>query len=154
MTTVYNLAIIIESYSDTGGDGGHLGGMKMALWASLEEQIGLIAACLPCLKSVLHRALQRLGLMSMTRTTETSSMPSVASRHPSVFVRTRMERVGPNPEHLREDSPGSEEEGLVDLAWKDRARRAVWKWNARKRRSVIQLCQTNLDGLHQHGARD
>ncbi len=110
--------VIIQFYSDTGADGGQLSGLKIALWASLEEQIGLIAACLPCLKSVFHRALQRVGLLSMTRSTETSNMSSVANARRSVSIRTHIEAVRHKPGHLREDIPWSDEEGLVDLAWK------------------------------------
>ncbi|KAF2183595.1 hypothetical protein K469DRAFT_739715 [Zopfia rhizophila CBS 207.26] len=38
--------------------------VELYLWSTLEEQIGIIAACLPCLKPLLERALGRLGLLS------------------------------------------------------------------------------------------
>ncbi|KUJ12659.1 uncharacterized protein LY89DRAFT_592935 [Mollisia scopiformis] len=35
-----------------------------SLWAKLEELVGIIAACLPCLKSPAERLLRRLGILS------------------------------------------------------------------------------------------
>jgi Fungal rhodopsin domain len=37
--------------------------VKLALWNKLEEQLGLIAACLPCLKAQMEDLLHRLGIL-------------------------------------------------------------------------------------------
>ncbi|KAH8702845.1 hypothetical protein GQ44DRAFT_631164, partial [Phaeosphaeriaceae sp. PMI808] len=36
---------------------------KVLLWCKLEEQVGIIAACLPCLKSQAERFLRRVGIV-------------------------------------------------------------------------------------------
>jgi hypothetical protein len=37
--------------------------VKLSLWCKLEEQVGIIAACLPCLKASIERLLHRLGIL-------------------------------------------------------------------------------------------
>jgi hypothetical protein len=37
--------------------------VKLSLWNKLEEQLGLIAACLPCLKAQMEHLLHRLGIL-------------------------------------------------------------------------------------------
>jgi len=37
--------------------------VKLSLWCKLEEQVGIIAACLPCLKASIEGLLHRLGIL-------------------------------------------------------------------------------------------
>jgi len=37
--------------------------VKLSLWCKLEEQVGIIAACLPCLKAQIERLLYRIGII-------------------------------------------------------------------------------------------
>jgi hypothetical protein len=46
---------------DVGGDASG-NGISIALWASLEAIVGIIAACLPCLRGAFLRLLHRLGI--------------------------------------------------------------------------------------------
>jgi len=46
-----------DSTNDPSGDG-----MAIALWASIEAQVGIIAACIPCLRGPFIRLLSRLGI--------------------------------------------------------------------------------------------
>jgi hypothetical protein len=39
------------------------GGLAIALWAAIEEQLALIAACIPCLKAPFHRVLLQFGVL-------------------------------------------------------------------------------------------
>ncbi len=100
--------VIIQSYNDSGDTG-----LRIALWAAVEEQVGIIAACLPCLKSLFHRGLQRLGLVSTTAPIRTGYGQS--GTNPAISVRTHIETVRSKAGAHHEDSVGSDEEGLVDL---------------------------------------
>ncbi len=100
--------VIIQSYTDSDDTG-----LKIALWAAIEEQTGIIAACLPCLKSLFHRGLRRLGFTSTAATTRPGYGQS--GTHPVISVRTHIETVRSKAGGHREDSIGSDEEGLVDL---------------------------------------
>lgn len=51
-----------------------------SMWAKLEELVGIIAACMPCLKAPAEKALRRLGVLSDHE--DSLTMPSfVAPRH-------------------------------------------------------------------------
>jgi hypothetical protein len=41
--------------------------VKPSLWAKLEELVGIIAACVPCLKSPIENALRRFGILAAER---------------------------------------------------------------------------------------
>lgn len=43
------------------------GGIRIGLWSIVEEQLGLIAACVPCLKSLFQRFLCRIGVLTSSR---------------------------------------------------------------------------------------
>lgn len=50
--------------------------INLSMWSSIEEQIGIIASCAPCLKPPVERALRRLGVITTVAsngTTETVS---------------------------------------------------------------------------------
>ena len=101
--------VIIQSFTDSDDTG-----LKIALWSAIEEQTGIIAACLPCLKSVFHRGMRRLGLASTAGATRATYAPTdaKASAHPAISVRTHIDTVRHKAGGHREDS---DEEGLVDL---------------------------------------
>lgn len=73
--------------------------VNSSLLAKLEEQIGIICACLPTLKGPLQRILVRLGAIS--------SQWGGSLTRPS-FVVSLQERNGPATRTTREVSPGSE----------------------------------------------
>lgn len=105
--------VIIQFYTDNAeASDAEIGGMKIALWSAIEEQIGIIAACLPCLRSFFQRVLYRLGLASTAGTTKPGYAPSYAHGHPTISVRTHIETVHHNKAVHREDS---DEEVLVYL---------------------------------------
>jgi len=107
--------VVIQSYTESAGpDNAMLSGMKIALWSAVEEQVGIIAACLPCLKSLFHRILRRLGLTTMAGTTK-PGYPSHPNGNPTISVRTHIETVRHKTVTHREGSLGSDEEELVDL---------------------------------------
>ncbi|KAF2728173.1 hypothetical protein EJ04DRAFT_397423, partial [Polyplosphaeria fusca] len=43
--------------------------IDLTLWSILEEQVGIIAACIPCLKSPFERTLHRIGFLSRMSST-------------------------------------------------------------------------------------
>ncbi|CAK7218490.1 hypothetical protein SEUCBS140593_003564 [Sporothrix eucalyptigena] len=55
---------ILQTFNSSGADFGQIDGLRIALCANLEEQLGLIAACLPCLKAPFQRFLKRMGVSS------------------------------------------------------------------------------------------
>ncbi|SPO01766.1 uncharacterized protein DNG_04439 [Cephalotrichum gorgonifer] len=56
--------VVIQKYSRDPRDDPIGTGIAISLWASIEEQLGIIAACVPCLKAFSHRLLARMGLAS------------------------------------------------------------------------------------------
>lgn len=57
--------VVTSQFEDNGkGDQLMISGLKIAFWSSLEEQLGLITACLPCLKSYFQRVFAQLGVES------------------------------------------------------------------------------------------
>ncbi|KAF4629092.1 hypothetical protein G7Y89_g9060 [Cudoniella acicularis] len=54
---------LISSYGKTGD--ALWDSVNLSLWSVLEEQIGIIAACIPCLKSPFERMLRRFGVVSI-----------------------------------------------------------------------------------------
>jgi hypothetical protein len=56
-------------------------GLATATWSLVEEHVGIIAACLPCLKALFTRILARAGIIStpqfVTRTSLNSTQPAV-----------------------------------------------------------------------------
>ena len=47
-------------------------GIGVAIWAHLEEYVGIIAVCVPCLKKPFEQALRKYGLLSTKDETEDS----------------------------------------------------------------------------------
>ncbi len=58
--------VMVQRFNESDDHPGH--GMSIALWASIEAQVGIIAACIPCLRAPFLRLLGRLGI-----STESSS---------------------------------------------------------------------------------
>ncbi len=52
--------VVIHRFGQTNDPSGD--GMAIALWASIEAQVGIIAACIPCLRGPFIRLLGRLGI--------------------------------------------------------------------------------------------
>ena len=52
--------VIVQQFDGTTDYAGH--GLSIALWASIEAQVGIIAACIPCLRAPFLRLLNRLGI--------------------------------------------------------------------------------------------
>ncbi len=54
-------AVTVQGFNDSADSGT---GLAIALWASIEAQVGIIAACIPCLRAPFVRLLGRLGISS------------------------------------------------------------------------------------------
>ncbi len=52
--------VIVQQFDGTTDYAGH--GLSIALWASIEAQVGIIAACIPCLRAPFLHLLGRLGI--------------------------------------------------------------------------------------------
>ena len=83
--------------------------VRMSLWNKLEEQLGLIAACLPCLKAQMEEFLHRVGILK-TRVRHWSNFvtPETSSSSPS----SRRGSDEPKTEDIRRSSDA----GLVSFA--------------------------------------
>ena len=86
--------------------------VKLSLWNKLEEQLGLIAACVPCLKAQMEHLLHQLGIlkthMSQWSTSATSSKNKTFSSSPG----SRQDSNEPKAEDIRRSSDA----GLVSFA--------------------------------------
>ena len=65
-------AVIVQQVDGTTDYAGH--GLSIALWASIEAQVGIIAACIPCLRAPFLRLLGHLGI-STGPSGDTRSVP-------------------------------------------------------------------------------
>ncbi|KAK0623779.1 hypothetical protein B0T14DRAFT_517041 [Immersiella caudata] len=54
--------VMVQRFDQTDDPSGH--GMSIALWASIEAQVGIIAACIPCLRAASLRFLGRVGILT------------------------------------------------------------------------------------------
>ncbi len=54
--------VIVQRFDQSSDASGS--GLSIALWASIEAQVGIVAACIPCLRAPFLRLLGRLGLSS------------------------------------------------------------------------------------------
>jgi len=80
--------------------------VRMSLWNKLEEQLGLIAACLPCLKAQMEELLHRLGILK-TRMSHWSTF-ATSSSPPRCYQSSN--------EPKTEDARRSSDAGLVSFA--------------------------------------
>lgn len=55
--------VMVQRFDQAEDPSGH--GMSIALWASIEAQIGIIAACIPCLRAAFLRLLGRMGIRTL-----------------------------------------------------------------------------------------
>ena len=62
--------VVVQSFGKQGEGNPVDDGLAIALWASVEEHLALIAACIPCLKAPFQRALLRFGLVTTKSNTE------------------------------------------------------------------------------------
>ena len=67
-------AITVQGVGKGGNTSPLSQGLAIALWASVEEQLAIIAACIPCLKSLFHRLLFRFGLLTAKESTGNTGM--------------------------------------------------------------------------------
>ncbi len=66
-------AVTVQGFNDSSDSGT---GLSIALWASIEAQVGIIAACIPCLRAPFVRLLSRLGISSALSGNATSGNKS------------------------------------------------------------------------------
>jgi hypothetical protein len=71
--------VVIQTYDPSNISSG----INIALWSNIEGQLGIIAACIPCLKALFHGFLGRLGLVSES----TNSRPSFAFSQTAVSTK-------------------------------------------------------------------
>lgn len=71
-------------------------GLAIALWAGVEEQLAVIAACIPCLKSLFKRVLLRFGLLTTQENTGNTGMRygNNTIRHPRFSARRQTSTFG------------------------------------------------------------
>jgi hypothetical protein len=86
--------------------------VKLPLWCKLEEQVGIIAACLPCLKTQIERLLYRIGILKQRLGRLSSfviSLKQVWGHSPS---------VSPEDAHTQdvEEQRSNSDAGLVSFA--------------------------------------
>lgn len=95
---------------DVGGDASG-NGIAIALWASLESVVGIIAACLPCLRGAFLRLLHRLGIYTefASRVVEDSS--TWPATLPAAEQSSKFEQ---NPNPFFDDSGRGESEAPSD----------------------------------------
>lgn len=55
-------ALMVGRFDETDDASGH--GLSIALWASIEAQVGIMAACIPCLRGAFLSLLSRAGLVT------------------------------------------------------------------------------------------
>jgi len=58
--------VMVQRFDQTEDPSGH--GMSIALWASIEAHVGIIAACIPCLRAAFLRVLGRMGVLTQAAT--------------------------------------------------------------------------------------
>ncbi|KAE9366038.1 hypothetical protein N431DRAFT_495821 [Stipitochalara longipes BDJ] len=85
--------------------------VKLSLWNKLEEQLGLIAACLPCLKAQMEDLLHRLGILK-TRMSHWSTFATSLKETSSSYPSSRQDSDEPKTEDTRHSSDA----GLVSFA--------------------------------------
>ena len=56
--------VVVQSFGKEGEVDPVGSGLAIALWAAVEEQLALIAACIPCLKAPFQRVLHRFGILT------------------------------------------------------------------------------------------
>jgi hypothetical protein len=86
-------------------------GTAVALWAGVEEQLAVIAACIPCLRAPFQRLLSHLGLLrtGYSSTNDNFEYASSLSKQSKPVVRQQVNGLSPSSE-LKDDS----EEEILD----------------------------------------
>jgi hypothetical protein len=86
--------------------------VKLSLWNKLEEQLGLIAACLPCLKAQMELLLHQLGILKPHMREWSSSATSLKKKTFSSSPGSRQDSKEPKADNIRRSSDA----GLVSFA--------------------------------------
>lgn len=86
--------------------------VKLSLWNKLEEQLGLIAACLPCLKAQMEALLHRFGILR----TRIGHWPTFSTSLKERFSRSPSQLPQDSDEQKSEDARPSSDAGLVSFA--------------------------------------
>ncbi|KAF2655007.1 hypothetical protein K491DRAFT_704878 [Lophiostoma macrostomum CBS 122681] len=69
-------------------------GINIGMWSSVEELCGIIAACVPCLRSPFQRALKYFGLVSTHKTTYAHTYGQMHDRPSKLRSTTRKSSAG------------------------------------------------------------
>jgi hypothetical protein len=56
-------------------------GLSICLWGSIEVQVGIIAACIPCVRAVFLRFLNRIGFYTSSKTVVAHALGSRSGEH-------------------------------------------------------------------------
>src|SRR3569833_1402892 len=87
--------VILQAYGFSNDPAvAQIAGMRIALWSNIEEQLGIMAACLPCLKAFFSAVLLRLGLVS-------ERGPPTQNMYPTYGHQLQALRTGPGPGAVR-----------------------------------------------------
>ncbi|KAF2871096.1 hypothetical protein BDV95DRAFT_607377 [Massariosphaeria phaeospora] len=92
---------LVTSYGKTGD--ALWDGVDLTLWSVLEEQTGILAACIPCLKSPFEHTLRHLGILSSPKHggAATNYLNYTTSSHPSGTRDSRSLRLSQQLRALR-----------------------------------------------------
>jgi hypothetical protein len=72
-------------------------GIRIGRWSIIEEQVGFIAACIPCLRSPFQRILRRFGLISTQNTSRaTEGYPATYGKGTNTATKTKGSHIRMN----------------------------------------------------------
>jgi hypothetical protein len=126
------MCIKMTTFNDFGKGDPMQATIKPSMLAKIEEQIGIIAACLPCLKSLAEHALKKFGILkehqltrpSFVNTVNLGDLPNdhekLSSREgsvPSAKLAFRVDSVGVQPGSS--GSPPRQPQGLRMNGWEE-----------------------------------
>lgn len=125
--------VIVQRFDGTTDYAGH--GLSIAVWASIEAQVGIIAACIPCLRGPYLRLLGRLGI-SVGSSGGTRSVP----------IQGGVERDGGGSRTLTKHVPNESEEDILRVVPEHGGRSARRKRGEVKPEVDIELASVGTAG--------
>ncbi|KAF2265526.1 hypothetical protein CC78DRAFT_532411 [Lojkania enalia] len=107
-----NKAIAAATFGRT--NDGRKEGVQIGMWTGLEQQVGFIAACIPCLRSPFQKFLQYFGLMTTKPATYGAGYGQMHGSSAKRFNSARRSEAGYQMKSMRKGDTQSEENILVD----------------------------------------
>ena len=117
--------VSVQSFDQSADPSGT--GMSIAIWASTESQVGIIAACIPCLRAPFVRLLGRLGISSdLSGVTGGNKSAWQGQSQPLGHGTSRSVRIHSTAKHggfVGKDSINDSEEDILAQGGSGRSRR-------------------------------